>query len=186
MDCSLSDLHTHRLHFLPCLQSAFPEDTEDVVSLPTLPPSSSLFVFPSCSAHGNNTAGSQFFCTSVSARWTKGGPACVCPCWVPLITPTLRSISWIVHIPSLLSKNRKLSQFTAHFKAFVLLSKQPQAFTVLFTSLAPRHWISWRRTSSKQEWKWERLVFNCRTDWCLESWWCFFLPWLDRRESLCC
>lgn len=143
MDCSLSNLHTHRLHFLPGLQSAFPEDTEDVVSLPTLPPSPSLFVFPSRSAHGNNTVGSQFFCTSVSSWWTKGGPACVCLRWVPLITPTLCSISWIVRIPSLLSKKRKLSQFTAHFKAFVLLSKQPQAFTVLFTSLAPRQRLSW-------------------------------------------
>lgn len=56
------------------------------------------------SQHMETIVGSKFFCTSVSSRWKKGGRACVCLCWVWLITPTLCSISWIVHIPSLPSK----------------------------------------------------------------------------------
>lgn len=65
----LSNSHTHHQHFLPGLQTAFPEDTEEAVVLrPTLPPSLSLSVFPELSTHGNNTVGSKFFCTSVSSR----------------------------------------------------------------------------------------------------------------------
>lgn len=103
----LSNSHTH---FLLSLQTAFPEDTEEaVVVLPTLPPSLSFSVSPSLSAHGNNTVGSKFFCAFVSLWWKKGGRACVCLCLAWLITPTLCSISWIVHIPWLASKKKKSS-----------------------------------------------------------------------------